>query len=100
MARAAPSPQGPRLPELLEPVEIAGLHHDATVSESQITGASLVDQRANGVRFATVELTNVELSGSHLEHLSITDGALRQCNLANVHARAARATASASAAAG
>ena len=90
--RAVPSPQEPRLPLQLDHGEVAGLHHDLAVNETELADLSLLDQRAHGVMFTAVKLSRVDLSGSNLEHLRITDGALRQCNLANVQARRASLT--------
>jgi uncharacterized protein YjbI with pentapeptide repeats len=92
MPRAVPTPQEPRLPRELGLGEVAELHHDATVSEIELADVALVDQRANGVSFAAVRLSNVDLSGSHLDHLRIADGTLLRCNLANVRARNASIT--------
>ena len=76
----------------LDPGELVGLHHDMTFAELELTGSSLVEQRANGVAFTAVRLSSVDFSGSNLEHLKITDGTLRECNLANVQARRANVT--------
>lgn len=48
--------------------------------------------RPNGVTFQTAKLTNDDLSGSRLEHLSLADRELNACNLANVQARGAAVT--------
>ncbi len=84
--RAAAPPREPRLPLQLDRGAIDTLHHDGELSESELAGASLANQSASGFRFVTVRLADVDLSGSRLEHLAITDGALRRSNLANVHA--------------
>jgi hypothetical protein len=65
------------LPLQLDRCEIDTLRHDGDLNESELTGLSLVDQNANGVTLATVLLTDLDLSRSRLEHLTITDGALR-----------------------
>ncbi len=90
MRSAAPAPREPALPSGLDRVEIALLRHDDRICELELTGAELSDQHANGVGFEMVKLTSVDLSGSRLEHLSILDGMLHDCNLANVHGRRAR----------
>ena len=51
---------------------MTALGHDGTFAEIELAGTSLVDQHANGVTFETVKLKSVELSGSRLEHLTIT----------------------------
>lgn len=89
MARATPSPAAPRLPPQLDPRRVASLSHDERIDEGEITDCVLVDQRANGVSFAAVSASNLDLSGSRLEEASLTDCALRRCSLANVQARRA-----------
>jgi uncharacterized protein YjbI with pentapeptide repeats len=89
MPPVAPSPSSPELPVQLEHSEIAALDHDAKVADVELARSSLADQHANGVAFQTVKLAHVDLSGSRLEHLRITDGQLDECNLANVHGRSA-----------
>ena len=74
------------MPPQLEAGELHELRHDVNVSESDVSGAVVVDQTASGVTFASVRLADADLSGSRLEHLRITDGVLQRCNLANVHA--------------
>lgn len=92
MPRATATPQEPRLPLRLAQGEVAELHHDDNVNEIELGNVSLVDQRANGVAFEAVRFSNVDVSGSQLEHLRMADGALHRCNLANVHARRASLT--------
>ncbi|HYM55372.1 MAG TPA: pentapeptide repeat-containing protein [Solirubrobacteraceae bacterium] len=87
--RAAP-PRGPELPARLERGKSAALSHDASFTETELTGASLVDQHARGLTFETAKLAGVDLSGSRLEHLRIVDAVLDGCNLANVQGRGAR----------
>ena len=89
MPSIASSPGPPELPRQLDRSEIAALDHDARVADVELAGGSLVDQHANGVAFQTVKLAHVDLSGSRLEHLRVTDGQLDECNLANVHGRSA-----------
>jgi uncharacterized protein YjbI with pentapeptide repeats len=90
MRTAAPSPGEPVLPLGLDRGEIASLRHDDRICELELIGAELSDQHASGVGFETVKLAGVDLSGSRLEHLSIVDGALHDCNLANVYSPRAR----------
>lgn len=85
----APYPRDSQLPTHLDQVAIDTLEHDARISELELADASLADQHANGVTFGTVKLARVDLSGSRLEHLKITDGALYACNLANIRGRGA-----------
>ncbi|HTA14908.1 MAG TPA: pentapeptide repeat-containing protein [Solirubrobacteraceae bacterium] len=90
MGSVAPIPRKPELPAQLERGEIAALGHDAGLSEIELVGISLVDQRAKGVCLDTVRLVGVDLSGSHLEHLRILHAALNDCDLANLNARGAQ----------
>jgi uncharacterized protein YjbI with pentapeptide repeats len=87
---ATPDPAPAQLPSLLERVEVGGLDHDDAFDERELVGAALADQHARGVTFASVKLTDVDLSSSRMEHLGITDGVLDGCNLANLQARGAR----------
>jgi hypothetical protein len=89
MLAALPSPTRPELPDELERATRDSLEHDATLAELELSGAPLSDQNARGVSFQTARLTGIDLSGSRLEHVRITEAVLSGCNLANVHARAA-----------
>jgi uncharacterized protein YjbI with pentapeptide repeats len=91
-SRPAAGPvRDPTLPRELEPVTIETLSHDARYSGVELVNANLSLQHARGVRLATCKLTDIDLSGSELEHLSIADGHIAGCNLANVQARRAEA---------
>jgi uncharacterized protein YjbI with pentapeptide repeats len=87
MRTAAPIPEAPRLPQELDRCEVAELRHGDHIAELELGDLLLVDQRANGVRLEAITASNVDLSGSRLEHASIADSALRRCNLANMQAR-------------
>jgi uncharacterized protein YjbI with pentapeptide repeats len=90
MTVPAAEPRHPELADELAHVEIATLGHDAAIGEVELSQAQLPDQRANGVSFDSVRLAGVDLSGSRLEHLSVVNGVLAGCNLANVHGASAR----------
>ena len=90
--RRAADPQPPQLPADLERREIRALEHDATYAEVDLANLALTDQHANGVTFQTAKLTGVELAGSRLEHLGITDTQLTGCDLANLQSPRASAT--------
>jgi uncharacterized protein YjbI with pentapeptide repeats len=92
VSRGAASPRPPDLPAQLDAVEVKALSHDGAFTEVEVAGGWLVDQHANGVVFETVKLASVDLSGSRLDHLRISDGALTACNLANLQARSASLT--------
>jgi uncharacterized protein YjbI with pentapeptide repeats len=87
--RHAARPQPPQLPAQLEAGEAQSLTHDAVYSETAIDDVALSDQQARGVVLRAVELTKVDLSGSRLDHLRVVDGALANCNMANMHCRGA-----------
>ncbi len=74
---------------MLERGELAALTHDASLAEIELGGVVLADGHAKGVMLNTIRLTNCDLSGSRLEYLRIVEGELRDCNLANLHAREA-----------
>lgn len=86
MRRIARSPVAPELPVHLECPPIGPLGHDDTLAEIELSDVALPDQHARGVTFQGARLTKVDLSGSRLEHLKITHGALAACNLANLNA--------------
>jgi uncharacterized protein YjbI with pentapeptide repeats len=75
---------------VLDRGEITVLHHDDRICDVELTEVALGEQHASGVAFETVKLAGADLSGSRLEHLRIVDGALYDCNLANVYAHNAR----------
>jgi uncharacterized protein YjbI with pentapeptide repeats len=91
MRAPTPTPGEPQLPPELERRELTLLGHDESFAEIEAAGFSLIDQNAKGVTFQVARLTDIDLSGSRLEHLRVLDGALSRCNLANVRARHADA---------
>jgi hypothetical protein len=92
MRHGADAPRLPDLPAGLDVGEVTVLGHDSVFTEVELAALSLVDQHANGVALDTIKLASVDLSGSRLNHLRISDGALTACNLANVQARSATDT--------
>ncbi len=74
--RAASSPQPPDLRSELERGEIGLFGHGGYYTEIELSGVVLSDQRANGVTFDTTRLVNVEISGSQLDDLRLTDSTL------------------------
>ena len=91
MRGPTPAPGEPELPAELERLALTALGHDASFGEIEAAGASLPDQNARGVTFQVARLSEVDLSGSRLEHLRIIDGVLSGCNLANIVARSVHA---------
>ncbi len=89
--RDAAIPHTPELPAALEPAEVGELSHDASYTECEVVDAVLSDQQANGVIFDAARLVNVELAGSRLDDLRLTDTELKRCNLANTRAQRAEA---------
>ncbi len=92
MWRAAHAPQPPALPGRLEAPEVEALAHDASYAEIELVDGVLADQQARGLKVRAVRLLTVDLSGSQLDHLSLADGELQACNLANLRARRAELT--------
>jgi uncharacterized protein YjbI with pentapeptide repeats len=86
--RPADPPLQPDLPAQLEPAGSCALAHDAAYAEVELVDIALTDQRARGVSVASARLTDVDLSGSRVDHLNLVDAALARCNLANLQARA------------
>ncbi len=91
MRRPALAPQPPELPVQLDRRELSALSHDIVYAEIELANTELADQHANGVTLTADKLTTIDLSGSQLEQLRVTDSELKACNLAN--ARAPRTTA-------
>jgi uncharacterized protein YjbI with pentapeptide repeats len=89
MPAALPHPTRPELPDDLPKATPDSLEHDATLAELELCDASLTDENARGVTFQSARMKRVDLSGSRLEHLRVTEAVLSACNLANVHARGA-----------
>jgi uncharacterized protein YjbI with pentapeptide repeats len=86
---AARSPQAPELPPSLEPGEVSSFSHDESHAEIELADVALCDQHAKGLALQTVRLRKVDLSGSRLDHLSLIDGTLEGCSLANVQSPSA-----------
>lgn len=86
MPPGAKEPRPPELPSQLEQVPLGVLAQDARYEEIELANAAIPDQHAGGVSFQTARLTNVDVSGSRLESLTLADSKLIACNLANVQA--------------
>jgi uncharacterized protein YjbI with pentapeptide repeats len=100
-ARAAIAPDLPALPEDLEPtdLQLSAVESGSDWSRLHLADAALAGLAAPGVGFEESRLERVDLSGSRLANLSLTDSELHACNLANVDARADRCAARSSRAA-
>ncbi len=86
-AWAAPeAPAAPDLADRLDSGNVAALVEDQTVAELEPTRDMLAEQHAKGVSLTSARLIDVDLSGSSLERLDLTDLVLRGCNLANARA--------------
>src|SRR5918997_3017896 len=85
-------PKPPRLPSQLDEKQLGVLVHDAAYTDMTLAEVVGSDQHADGVRFNTVRLTDVNLCGSRLQELKLTDGELTRCNFANVRGTGAQAT--------
>jgi uncharacterized protein YjbI with pentapeptide repeats len=92
MARRSPTeiaPEAPRLPDELEPasIEAAAIESGDEWLRARIVDAELPDLAAPGLRFEESLLQRVDLSGSRLAHLSLSDVEVEGCNLANADVR-------------
>ncbi len=87
--RRAGTPEQPDLSDDLAPSTLDSLSHDVVLSELELANSDLRDQHANGVQFQAAAVTDVDLSGSRLDDLRITDSEFRACNLANIRAQRA-----------
>jgi uncharacterized protein YjbI with pentapeptide repeats len=88
---AAPPPASPRLPKLLDGAAIAAIDCADGCIELALIDDTFAERQADRLTVDTVRLTRVDLSGTRLQDLRIVDALLTDCNLANLHSRAAEA---------
>ena len=83
------APAAPKIPVELQPEAMDGPDRPAEDSWSavQVTGWDRSGMVASGIEFAGARLDAVDLSESHLSHLSLVDCELTGSNLANLEAR-------------
>jgi uncharacterized protein YjbI with pentapeptide repeats len=87
--RAAEPPRAPALDDDLPALTVAVLEHEDAFDGVSIERAALAGQRASGVTFKSSRLADVQLAGSHLESLALTEVVVERCDLSNVEARRA-----------
>jgi uncharacterized protein YjbI with pentapeptide repeats len=88
---AATSPRAPELPPRPAPLtDKLELDHNERLELVALRELDLSDQRVGAVAIAAAVLDTVDLSGSALEQLSLTDVEFVGCNLSNVNATNAR----------
>jgi uncharacterized protein YjbI with pentapeptide repeats len=92
MARRSPTeiaPEAPRVPDELEPanVDVATIESGDEWLRARIVDAELPGLAAPGLRFEESRLERVDVSGSRLAHLALSDVELEGCNLANADVR-------------
>ena len=87
--RAAEPPRAPALDADLPALGVDALEHEDTFDGVRVEGSALAGQRASGVTFTSCRLTDVQLGGSHLESLALTEVVVERGDLSNVEARRA-----------
>jgi len=87
--RAAELPRVPVLDEDLPAFDVPALEHEDTFDGVRIERAALGHQRASGVTFNGSRLVDAQLSGSHLESLSLTEVVVERGDFSNAEARRA-----------
>ena len=87
--RAAERPRIPAPGDDLPVLELVALDHEETFDGVRVEAAVLAGQRASGVTFTSCRLVDVQLAGSHLESLALTEVAVDRGDLSNVEARRA-----------
>jgi len=87
--RAAEAPRIPVLDDDLPVLELGALEHEDTFDGVRVEAAALAGLRASGVTFTSSRLVDVELGGSHLESLALTEVVVDRGDLSNVEARRA-----------